>query len=372
MVGTSYINFLPGMVNALAGGIGFTDIEAGQIVALNIYGALAGCITAIFILKKVSWKSTMLCGLLLLALFDISTVWIDKYSRMLFCRFGAGLVGGLCMGISFSILARLASPDRAFGALLFTQFAICFAVMAALPPLETWLGYYAVFYVMASFSAISMFILSRLPLNNLKSAPSAAQLRSTRNINVVSFMIALMIYLSAANAIWTYIGRIGINAGISEQNVSQYIAITSLLGLLGALLPVLSGKRLGRELCILIGISLSVAAVYFLNISPFTSSNYLLAMCLIFFAWPAVNSYLLALIADLDLTGRLSSVAALVSLCGAATGPMMASALIEPTGFSLMLQSCLVTFLISALFALSPAIGKTKGFFKSDHHQMNN
>ena len=67
MAGLAYINFLPGVVNALAGGIGFSEAEAGQIVALNGYGGLLGSIVAIFLVRKLHWQSTMLILLALLA-----------------------------------------------------------------------------------------------------------------------------------------------------------------------------------------------------------------------------------------------------------------------------------------------------------------
>ena len=54
MAGLSYINFMPGVVNALAGGIGFSDAEAGQIIAANGYGGLIGSSTAIFWVRHIT------------------------------------------------------------------------------------------------------------------------------------------------------------------------------------------------------------------------------------------------------------------------------------------------------------------------------
>src|SRR5690606_25089589 len=114
MAGLAYINFLPGVVNALAGGIGFSEAEAGQIVALNGYGGLLGSIVAIFFVRKLHWQSAMLTLLALLAVIDLATVWFTHYSALLAWRFFAGLCGGLSLGIAFAVLARLDNPDRAF------------------------------------------------------------------------------------------------------------------------------------------------------------------------------------------------------------------------------------------------------------------
>ncbi|GLX79090.1 hypothetical protein tinsulaeT_24300 [Thalassotalea insulae] len=360
MVGTSYINFLPGVVNALAGSIGFSEAEAGQIVALNIYGALSGSIAAVFLIGKVNWKCVLALFLVLLATFDLSTSWISDYIIMLVWRFIAGFIGGFCMGISFSILARLASPDRAFGALLFTQFGICFVVLAILPSLEAILDPYAVFYVMGVLSLVSVCILFTLPDQSLKAdAPTEIKGRIINKTGAALLMSALMLYLCAANAIWTYVGLIGLNAGIAEQNVNNAIAITSLLGLIGALLPVLIGKRLGRLFCIISGIVFSIIAAFLLSLKPMSIGYYVIAMSLIFFAWPAVNAYLLATTAEMDPSGKLSSIAALVSLFGAASGPMMASGLIGDGDFTSMLYSCSAIFIVSAIFSIRPTQQQT-------------
>lgn len=356
MVGTSYINFLPGVVNALAGDIGFSEAQAGQIVALNIYGALAGSIAAIFFVRKIQWKPALMVLLVILATLDASSALIGDYSAMLVWRFISGFIGGLCMGISFSILARLASPDRAFGALLFTQFAICFVVLAILPSLESTISSYAVFYVMAFLSIIGVALVFKLPSQQVKSPSILKQFNHSVGItNIVLLMFSLMLYLCAANAIWTYVGLIGLNAGMQEQAVNNYIAITSLLGLIGALLPVIVGKHLGRLFCIISGVTLSIIAALLLSMAHLTINYYVLAMCLIFFAWPAVNSYLLAITADIDSTGRLSSIAALVSLFGAASGPMMASGILGQGDYTAMLYSCVAIFFLSAIVAIWPS-----------------
>ena len=64
MSGLSYINFMPGLVNALAGGIGFGELGAGQIVALNGFGGLLGCAIAIAVVGRVEWRRALFVFLL--------------------------------------------------------------------------------------------------------------------------------------------------------------------------------------------------------------------------------------------------------------------------------------------------------------------
>ncbi len=363
MAGLSYINFLPGVVNALAGGIGFSDAEAGQVVALNGYGGLLGSTMAIFLVRRIHWQRTMFTFLAALVVVDLSTVWIvvDDYSLMLSWRFLAGVLGGLCVGIAFSVLARLSNPDRAFGALLFVQFSIGALVIYWLPALEAQLDAYAVFYVMASFALLSLVFLLFLPELALESRSIKRPMSFSGVFGcALLLLLAITCYQVAASAIWAYVGLIGLGAGIDNESVSLYIAVTGLLGLLGAMLPVISGNRFGRLYWIMAGIALSIVSALMLSFSQLSSLLYVISMALLFFSWPAVYSYLLAVTAEIDSSGRLSVIAAVVSSAGLASGPLLASGLLDSGNFSVMLYTCGVIFLLSFFLLFKPVQAQEK------------
>ncbi|WP_104402529.1 MFS transporter [Vibrio penaeicida] len=354
MSGLSYINFLPSVVNALAGEIGYSDVEAGQIVALNGYGGLLGSSIAIMLVRRISWRFSMFVFLAVLAVIDVSTVWVEGYHLMLGWRFLGGLFGGLSLGVAFSVLARLDSPDRAFGTLLFVQFSVGSLVIYALPELEKILSTHAVFYLMTSFALISMILLLSLPAISLNSAPVQLRMKlSAKRRNVLLLLTAIISYQIAASAIWVYVGLIGQAASISAEEVSFYIAVTGLLGLLGAMLPAFSGNRFGRLNWVAAGVTLSMISAVLLNYSD-SVVLYITAMSLLFFSWPAVQSYLLAVTADMDSSGQLSTIAAVVSSIGLATGPLLASSLLNNGSFSVMLYTCVATFLLSFVCLYNP------------------
>ncbi|MDP2559647.1 MFS transporter [Psychrobium sp. 1_MG-2023] len=355
MAGLSYINFLPGVVNALAGGIGFNEVEAGEIVASNGYGGLLGSIIAIFLVRKVSWQPAIVACLVGLVFIDITTAWINHYGVMLGWRFLAGVLGGLCVGVAFSVLARMSNPDRAFGALLFVQFTIGSIVISILPGLEALVNAYAAFYIMASISLLSVIIMLLLPALTLNdNVTERTMTLSGGRAQVVLLLLAITLYQVAASAIWAYVGLIGHNASFSPDDVTLYIAITGLLGLIGAMLPVINGKRYGRLYWVVGGLVMSLVSALLLSVSQLSLLSYVIAMALLFFSWPAVYSYLLAVTAELDESGRLSTIAAMVSSVGLASGPLLASALLDTGDYSTMLYSCAVFFLVSLLLLLKP------------------
>lgn len=363
MSALSYINFLPGLVNALAGGTGFSDAEAGQIVALNGYGALLGSGMAIFLLRRIRWRPLLLLCLPVLAAMDISSVGLNTVDEMLSWRFVAGAIGGLAFGLVVAQLAKQTNPDRAFGTLLFLQFSLGSVVMVLLPTLETQFGADAVFWVMAILSILSLLLLLVMPASTEPPAsPTVAAINPLARRNwwhATLLLLAIAFYQLAASAIWAYVGLIGLAAAISPAHVNSYIAATGLLGLLGALLPIVTGQRYGRQPWLLAGITLSVSAAVLLN---FASQHwlYLLAMALLFFAWPAIQAYLFAVSAALDGSGRLATCATLVASVGLATGPLMASQLLAPDNFSQLLYSCAAIFLLSYLLLRKPVTAQEK------------
>lgn len=354
MAGLAYINFLPGVVNALAGGIGFDETEAGQIVAMNGYGGLVGSTIAIFLVRRISWQLSMIVLLAGLALIDTVSAHIESYSVMLVCRFIAGIIGGLSLGIAFSVLARLDNPDRAFGTLLFVQFSVGSLVIFLLPGLELLTDDYAVFYVMAGFALSSVVLLLLLPEINLsREVVKRAVSLPIKYQNACLVLAAILMYQMAASAIWAYVGLIGLGARIAAESVNSYIAITGLLGLLGAMLPVVNGSRSGRLNWLVSGVALSITSALLLN---FSEQQYLYvgSMALLFLSWPAVQSYLLAVTAEMDGSGRLATIAAVISFVGLATGPLLASGLLDNGNFSLMLYACAAAFLLSYLLLVKP------------------
>lgn len=351
MAGLAYINFLPGVVNALAGNIGFSDAQAGQIVALNGYGGLLGSAIAIALIHRVRWQYAMLTFLTLLAMVDLATAWVEPYPLLLGWRFGAGVLGGLCVGIGLAVLARLNDPDRAFGLLMFVQFSLGSMVIYLLPGLEIALGAHAVFYVMATLAALSLMFLPFLPTLRLDS--SSTEPSAPLQANTTLLLLAILGYQVAASGIWAYVGLIGRDAGMAAESVSQYIAATGLLGLLGAMLPVINGKRFGRLFWVTTGLAMSMVAAVLLDYAQHTVL-YVAAMALLFFAWPAVQSFLLAVTADMDRTGRLSAMAGLTAYIGMASGPLLAASLLERDSFSVMLYSCAGIFLMSFVLLIRP------------------
>lgn len=358
--GLSYMNYLPSLVNALAGELGFTSVQAGQIVAINGYGGLLGIAMAILLVTKINQRSTIILALLILTLTDLASAWIDNYELMLGWRFFAGTLGGLCVGLAFSSIARTKNPDRGFGFLLLTQFSVGSLVILLLPGLEFLFGSEAVFCVMAGITLTSIAFQLLLP-DTVSTDPHGLHNEAKPKLAGAQLVLILSItlYQVAASAIWAYAGLIGLEANLGSDNVSDYLGTTSLLGLLGAMLPILKRDNVGRLKWILTGITLSTVSAALLLVAEI-NILYVFSMAFLFISWPIVLSFLLAITADQDESGRLSTMAALVSYFGLATGPLLAASIFSISDVSTVLLSCALIFLISCILLLKPAMSRER------------
>jgi predicted MFS family arabinose efflux permease len=116
--GLFYVNIMPALVGGLIDGAGFSNRQAGMVGSSNVYGAALGALVAVFLVKRISWRATSYVLLAGLISMDLLSLLVHHFLPLLMMRFAHGFVGGMLVGIGFSIIARTTHPDRTFGYLL--------------------------------------------------------------------------------------------------------------------------------------------------------------------------------------------------------------------------------------------------------------
>ena len=122
--GLFYINIMPTIVSGLKEALGFTNQQAGNVASANMYGAAVGALLIVFLVKKLNWQlvsTLILSGLIAI---DLLSMKITDPVTLMAVRFGHGFIGGMLVGLGFSLIARTHQPDRTFGVLLFVQFGL--------------------------------------------------------------------------------------------------------------------------------------------------------------------------------------------------------------------------------------------------------
>ena len=55
--GIFYVNIMPALVDGLVQGAGFSNRQAGLVGSSNVYGAAIGALIAVFIVKRIRWRT---------------------------------------------------------------------------------------------------------------------------------------------------------------------------------------------------------------------------------------------------------------------------------------------------------------------------
>ncbi len=183
---------------------------------------------------------------------------------------------------------------------------------------------------------ISMGVLALLASAGLPEGISATREKSSGRMwmDVATFRVlagAWVFYL-VQTALWAFAGQAGERAGLDAFDVNLYLAASAMAGVGGAALAMSLGTRTGILWPIVLGFLAQATFGLLLYLGP-TRSIYIPAVLMITFSSVFVTPYLLALAADLDVTGRVASAAGAFMNFGAMVGPVVAGALTVRFGY---------------------------------------
>ena len=173
--GIFYVNIMPALVDGLVQGAGFSNRQAGMVGSSNVYGAAIGALIAVFIVKKIQWRTWAYGLLAALVTLDLLSMLVHRFEPLMVMRFLHGTMGGMLVGIGFAVMSRTAQADRTFGYLLVVQFGLGGLGLAVLPPLVSTYGTGVLFVALILFSLVT---LAMVPF--LTDYPASAVQRVTR------------------------------------------------------------------------------------------------------------------------------------------------------------------------------------------------
>lgn len=355
--GFFYVNIMSAIVDGLITGLGFSNVEAGMAGSANIYGASAGALVSVFIVRHVQWKTALRLLLGLLLVLDLSSTLIQAPSLMIPLRALHGFIGGMSVGVVYSVMARLHSPDRAFGMLLVLQFGLGGLGVMFLPTLVPSFGAKILFLVLAGLTSVALLAMLAIPRSlarNSVSGVAAGLPTSYRRLTVVLALLAVFLFQTGNMSLAAFIIRLGEESNLSRDFIGQALGWATWIGAAGAGLVIFMGTRLGRFRPMFAALLLTLvgtAGFFWSRSQPiFFIANVGTAI-----TWSFVIPYLFGMISRLDPSGRLAALGGFVSKSGLATGPLAAGLMLRTGGFDSLIWLAILTLALSAVAALFAA-----------------
>jgi len=352
--GLFYVNIMPALIDGLKTGLGFSNQQAGQVGAFNMYGGACGALLISFIVGRLPWRRTAHALLAGLMLADLMSTQLATPAALMALRFAHGVMGGMLVGIGFSVFARGSQPDRTFGVLLVVQ-TVCGGLgVLLLPPLVPLYGSAIMYLALIGFSALTMLMLAFLPDYPARAADAGATDRGRSGWALGGALAGVFLFQAANMALYAYIIGLGKSAGLDPVFVSGTLAVANWIGALGAVLVVVMSTRFGVFWpivgAILVDIVASAAFMHSRIAWIWIAANLVSGM-----AWNFGIAYLLGMCSRFDAGGKSAVWAGFASKVGLASGPMLASFLVEQDSYARLILMAVLCLCVSTLAAGLPA-----------------
>jgi predicted MFS family arabinose efflux permease len=350
--GLYYVNIMPALVDGLKVGLGFSNKQAGLVGSCNVYGAATGAFLIAFLVRRINWRSAAHLLLLGLIGMDLLSMLVKHPYGLMGARFLHGFIGGMLIGISFSIFARMTAPDRTFGMLLLVQVFTGGLGVMTLPLLVPKFGTNVLFMALILFSVTTLVMLQFLPDYPVKAPVALAPGAAADRLQLKPLLLALfsVFFFQAANmGLFAFIIGLGKARGLEVAFLSGTLGIANWVATLGAVLVIVVSTRFGIFKPIIGGMLLALVGTFAFNYCE-VKWIWIAANIGTGIMWNFVISHLLGMCARFDRTGQTAVWGGFASKMGLASGPMLFSFVVGAGNYSALIAMALA-LLTFAIFA---------------------
>jgi len=353
--GIFYINIMPAVVSGLIEALAFTNQQAGFVSSANLYGAALGALAAVFLIKRISWRSWSYILLITLIAIDTSCMFIESPEVMIAVRFIHGLVGGLLVGIGFGIISRTNEADKTFGYLLFIQWGLGGLGLMYLPELVPSFGISALFISLIAFTLVTLVMMPFIPHYAIEDIEVVDNKDTTiKRIPLALNLFGIFLFQAANMGLFAYMIGLGKIAGLTIQFMSPALALASWIALFGAFLVIIIGTKFGRTIPLCASILITAIASWVLHYSE-SEQIYLVANIIIGVTWAFTLPYMFGICSELDKAGQLAALGGFASKMGLATGPMIGALFLGEDNYAMVIDVAALALIVCAVVIFIPA-----------------
>jgi MFS family permease len=301
---------MPIIVGALQDGWGYTAEHAGYVTSIDLAGLLAGSVTTSLLAHRVDWRWYVGGALLLSAAFNLLCAPFHAIVALCCLRFAAGFGSGATYASSLTLLSRNSEPARGFAYMILLQVLANAAVLALFPALNERWGPAAIFASIAGVLLASLAVIPLLPHRDMTArAPPPAS--------------AVALFYVTIGSYWAYAERMGLEFGMSPQEVHWLLSAGVLLSVAACLSARAVGRRIGQSHALLIALALLAATLLIHGIFP-TAAMFVINLAVLQLCWNFIDIFQLGTLAIVDPSGRAAALVPAAQGVALAAGPAAA------------------------------------------------
>ncbi|MGB1237923.1 MAG: MFS transporter [Pseudomonadales bacterium] len=345
------IIFLPMLVGGMVEHLGMSAQQAGYVATSDMLGYTLGTIGSFFFIHKLNWRLiAVACIAVMIAANGFSGT-ISDYQTLLAVRFVSGLGGGILTAITFAAMGQMRDPDSAYGWWLVLQAAFGLVGFQYFWDISVNGG----FLVLSALLVLGIFLVPLVPAQaNAQSSESGSIDKSMLAKAGLAVLAILLVYIGLMTE-YTYLERIGNEAGLSPEEIGTAFSAMSVAGLIGGGLAAKLGAKYGRTIPSLLGVVGAIVSFYLLSSEQIGFNLYTFACCLYFGLWSFLLPYLVGACAAVDSSGRTLAMGNAAIGAGLAFGPFIAASLISGNDYSI-LATVAAAFVALGFIAIVPLL----------------
>lgn len=336
----------PLWVGAIIDDYQFTEKTAGRVASIEF---ITVAIVSLLIAARIHrFNVRLLCivGLVCLLIGNGGAVLVTDITSLTLCRTFAGIGKGMMAAGIFSLVARTANPTKSFAVLNGSYTAFSAGFYLIVPFFIERNGASGAFFIMFNITLLGCLLAYWVPTGRT-TRPVVKPPSGSGSVGLAGMLVlsALVIMWTGNSAIWTFIERIGVRAGLEITEIGAVLSFSALLTILGPVLAHILHTRYGFRKPLIIALCLKViVAVILCNLVytvAFVSAAPFLNLIALF-----IVPYLMGLLSMADPRGRLAAAAAAAMMAGGSLGSYIGGVTLTQAGYGVLSLVSISFFLV--------------------------
>ena len=358
LLGVGTLQIQPVLGGALVDHWGVSLQQIGMLFGIELIAMAVGCLGAALTANRIDRRKLCQAGLLILAAGNLMSAFHPDGDLLSLSRFIAGLGGGMMQGIVYATTVMRSNKDRTYAftnAILLIWGAFTIAIV---PKLLVMIGISGVFLTFPVMVLLSL-PFTRLIPRSVVMVPTQTAALTGMSLKSILLLVLFALLFGGHGVLWVYQERIGNLLGLDGSSIGAILGLSVLSGAVGAMLAGLIGRRISVLTSQLLGFAGSIVASLVI-VYGHSALAYASAACIVMAVWFFGLTYLLAYLAELDPSGRLSGLANSSILIGQGLGPIAAAMTISSGNFRAVGWLASSIYLICIVIALYAIPGRSK------------
>ena len=323
-IGVFGILAAPIFTNILGVSLQLDADQIGLIIFAEIVGAALASILATFWIQKANWRLMAGFAVITVIVINIVSGFQSDATVLVWLRFLAGFLGeGIAFAVAIGIINSSSNPDRLFGYSVASQVSIGVLTLLVLPGLGELYGIKGVLWPLAALAIIALLMLSSVPTKSPKRVDAGSVAVAGSTAPAIVSLAVLLIWCTGLGAVWAFLINIGVAGGLENTMAGRALAISTTIGIAGALTASALAGRGGRLAPVGIALLIQIGAVMLLQ-GEMSFLRFTLTCAVFQVFWNFTGPYLMGMVAASDTTGRISVLIPVAQTGGFALGPAIA------------------------------------------------